>query len=106
MSDVRRWRETSHLDRAVETAGGRDVFDAAVRRMLDEARGWRLADMRKRRGLTQEQVAKRMGVSTARISQIEGGDLSTQDVLARYIAALGGTLKLIADFGDEQLKVA
>jgi len=27
-------------------------------------------------------------------------------VLARYVSALGGTLKLIADFGDEQLKVA
>ena len=64
------------------------------------------ADMRKRRGLTQKQVADRMGVSTARVSQIEAGDVSTQDVLARYIAALGGTLKLIADFGDEQLKVA
>jgi hypothetical protein len=25
---------------------------------------------------------------------------------SRYIAALGGTLKLIADFGDGQLKVA
>ena len=62
--------------------------------------------MRRRRGLTQEQVANRMGVSTARVSQIEAGDLSTQDVLARYIAALGGTLTPIADFGDEQLKVA
>jgi transcriptional regulator with XRE-family HTH domain len=62
--------------------------------------------MRKRRGLTQEQVAQRMGVSTSRVSQIESGDLSTQDVLTRYISALGGTLKLIADFGDEQLKVA
>ncbi|WP_423229295.1 hypothetical protein [Streptosporangium minutum] len=27
-------------------------------------------------------------------------------VLDRYVAALGGTLKLIADFGDEQLKVS
>ena len=106
MSDVRRWRDTSHLDRAIDTAGGRDAFDAAIRQMLDEARGWRLGDMRKRRGLTQEQVAERMGVSTARVSQIEAGDVSTQDVLTRYIAALGGTLKLIADFGDEQLKVA
>jgi hypothetical protein len=44
--------------------------------------------------------------SVARVSQIEAGDVSTQDVLARYISALGGTLKLIADFGDEQLKVA
>lgn len=32
--------------------------------------------------------------------------LSTQDVLNRFVAALGGTLKLIADFGDEQLKIA
>src|SRR5215475_5352235 len=106
MSGVRRWRDTSHLDRAVDTAGGRDAFDAAIGQMLAEARGWRLGEMRKRRGLTQEQVAERMGVSTSRISQIEAGDVSTQDVLTRYVAALGGTLKLIADFGDEQLKVA
>lgn len=106
MSGVKRWRDTRHLERAVDTAGGRDAFDAAIGTMLNEARGWRLGEMRKRRGLTQEQVADRMGVSTSRISQIEAGDVSTQDVLTRYIAALGGTLKLIADFGDEQLKVA
>ncbi len=106
MSGVKRWRDTDHLGKAVDTAGGREAFDAAVGRMLDEARGWRLGDMRKRRGLTQEQVADRMGVSTSRVSQIEAGDVSTQDVLVRYVTALGGTLKLIADFGDEQLKVA
>lgn len=106
MSEVRRWRESGNLDRAVETAGGQEAFDVALGQMLDEARGWRLGDMRKRRGLTQEQVATRMGVSVARVSQIEGGDVSTQEVLNRYVAALGGTLRLIADFGDEQLKVA
>jgi DNA-binding XRE family transcriptional regulator len=106
VSEVRRWRESGNLERAVETAGGGEAFDVAVEEMLDEARGWRLADMRKRRGLTQEQVATRMGISVARVSQIEGGDVSTQGVLNRYVAALGGTLKLIADFGDEQLKVA
>ena len=81
-------------------------FDAAVAAMPDDARGWRLAEMRKRRGMTQEQVAARMGVSVARVSQIESGDVSTQDVLSRFIAALGGTLKIVADFGDEQLKLA
>jgi hypothetical protein len=45
-------------------------------------------------------------VSVARVPQIESGDVSTQDVLNRLVAALGGTLKLIADFGDEQLKIA
>ncbi len=47
-----------------------------------------------------------MGMSVARVSQIESGDVSTQGVLSRFIAALGGTLKLVADFGDEQLKLA
>lgn len=103
---TKRWRDTDHLDRAVATAGGADKFEGAVEQMLDEARGWRLVELRKRREMTQEQVAERMGVSVARVSQIESGAVSTQEVLARYIAALGGTLKLIADFGDEQLKVA
>jgi DNA-binding XRE family transcriptional regulator len=103
---TKRWRDTDHLDRAVETAGGLEKFEGAVEQMLDEARGWRLAELRKRREMTQEQVADRMGISVARVSQIESGAVSTQEVLARYIAALGGTLKMIADFGDEQLKVA
>jgi DNA-binding XRE family transcriptional regulator len=106
MSGVSRWRDSGSLERAVETAGGQEAFDSAVTAMLDDARGWRLAEMRKRRGLTQEQVGVRMGVSVARVSQIESGDVSTQDVLSRFVAAFGGTLKLIADFGDEQLKLA
>lgn len=47
-----------------------------------------------------------MGVSVARVSQIESGDVSTQGARNRFITALGGTLKLTADFGDEQLKIA
>ena len=106
MTSAKRWRDTDHLERAVDTAGGQDAFDTAIGEMLNQARGWRLAELRKRREITQDQVATRMGVSVARVSQIESGDVSTQEVLSRYIAALGGTLKLIADFGDEQLKVA
>jgi DNA-binding XRE family transcriptional regulator len=104
MTDVMHRRDTEYLQRAVDTAGGQDVFDAAIGAMLDQARGWRLADMRKRRGLTQYQIANRMGVTVARISQIEHGDVATQDVLNRYTTALGGTLKLIADFGTNNSK--
>jgi transcriptional regulator with XRE-family HTH domain len=56
--------------------------------------------------MTHEQVVERMGVSAARVSQIENGDVSTQDVLSRFVASFGGTLRLIADFGDKQLKIA
>jgi hypothetical protein len=47
-----------------------------------------------------------MGLSVDRVSQIDRGDVSTQDVHNRFVTALGGTLKVIADFGDEQLKIA
>ncbi|ASU81984.1 XRE family transcriptional regulator [Nocardiopsis gilva YIM 90087] len=105
MSGYQRWRTSGHLERAIATAGSSDEFESGVRRLQDEAQGWRLAEMRKRRHLTQVQVAQRMGVSVGRISQIEQGDVSTREVLDRYVAALGGTLKLVADFGDEQLMV-
>jgi hypothetical protein len=42
MTNVQRWRDTGHLERAVETVGGQESFDAAVSAMLDDARGWRL----------------------------------------------------------------
>jgi DNA-binding XRE family transcriptional regulator len=106
MDGVKRWRDTRHRDLAVETAGGEAAFSEGVRRLLDESRGWRLAEMRLKRSMTQADVASQMGISVARVSQIEAGDVSTQDVLRRYIAALGGTLHLVADFGDEQLKVS
>ena len=35
-----------------------------------------------------------MGVSAARVFQLERGDVSTQEVLNCYVSALGGTLKL------------
>jgi DNA-binding XRE family transcriptional regulator len=106
MDGVKRWRDTRHRDLAVETAGGEAAFNEGVRKLLDESRGWRLAEMRLKRGMTQAEVASRMGISVARVSQIEAGDVSTQEVLRRYITALGGTLHLVADFGDEQLKVS
>jgi len=63
--------DSGHLERAAATAGGQEAFDAATTAMPDDARGWRLAEMRTRRGMTQEQVAIQMGVSVARASQIE-----------------------------------
>jgi transcriptional regulator with XRE-family HTH domain len=56
--------------------------------------------------MTQEQVASLMGVSVARVSQIESGDVSTPGRAQPVRRRLGGTLKLIADFGDEHLKLA
>ncbi|GLX08213.1 helix-turn-helix transcriptional regulator [Microbispora sp. NBRC 16548] len=59
-----------------------------------------LVEIRRSRGLTQQQVAERMGVTKGRISQIEQGKISGQDILARYAAALGGRLHQSIHFDD------
>jgi transcriptional regulator with XRE-family HTH domain len=56
-------------------------------------------------GLTQAQLAPIMGVTPGRISQIERGELSTIEAIARYVQALGGRLDLVASFADHTLTV-
>jgi DNA-binding XRE family transcriptional regulator len=97
-----RWSDIR--ERHIAAIGADDVEQGKAR-VLARVRAHRLAETRKRRGLTQREVALAMGVSVGRISQIENGEISGVDVLDRYIAALGGQLELVANFGDEQLKV-
>jgi transcriptional regulator with XRE-family HTH domain len=80
--------------------------EAGSRRLpTAEARGHQLAEARKRYGLAQRDVAARMGVSIARVSQIEHGVVATLDVIACCVEALGGRLDLVADFGDHTLRM-
>ncbi len=56
-----------------------------------------MREARQRRGLSQAAVAKALGVSQARISQVESGkieDIPPLEFLARYIDACGDTLTL------------
>ena len=76
----------------VARAGGEEAVEAGKREML--------AEVRRARGLTQQQVADRMGVTKGRISQIERGKVSGHDVLARYATALGGRLHQAIYFDD------
>lgn len=71
--------------------------------MIVEVRAQRLAEVPKREHATQVAVAAAMGVRQARVSRIEKGQLERSEVetLAAYVRALGGKLKIIADFGDE-----
>ncbi|MDI3419530.1 helix-turn-helix domain-containing protein [Streptomyces luteolus] len=73
--------------------------------MLAEVRAHRLAEVRKRQHMTQAALAEVLGVTQGRVSQIEKGAVTRTEVetLAAYVAALGGRLKIVADFGDESL---
>jgi DNA-binding XRE family transcriptional regulator len=93
-----RWRDI-RADQVAQ-AGGEQTVQAAKAELRAEMIGHRLAEVRKARGLTQQQVADRMGVTKGRISQIEQGKVSGHDIVARFAAALGGRLHQAIYFDD------
>jgi DNA-binding XRE family transcriptional regulator len=98
MSNYVRWKDIRAGQ--VERAGGEHSVEAGKQELLATVVGHRLAEVRRFRGLTQQQVADRMGVTKGRVSQIEQGKVSGQDVIARYAAALGGRLHQAIYFDD------
>src|SRR3954468_4830700 len=98
MSSYVRWSDirAEHVERA----GGEEAVAAGKQELLATVTGHRLAELRKRRGPTQQQGADRMGVTKGRVSQIEQGKLSGQEVIARFAAALGGRLHQAIYFDD------
>jgi predicted XRE-type DNA-binding protein len=99
---ARNWRDI----RADAVAQGRvdhGRVQAASRIMRDATQAERLADIRRAHGhARQADVAAIMGVSQARVSQLESGDLSHTELgtLQSYVAALGGELRIVAEFAD------
>ena len=100
---MKRW--SAVRDKHIAAAGGAEVVQEGKERLLAQVRAHRLAEIRKRQGLTQRDVAAAMGISVGRVSQIEAGDISGIDVLDRYVTAIGGLLEIVATFGEEQFKV-
>jgi predicted XRE-type DNA-binding protein len=100
---TRHYRWDTTLDERRRDDPGID--DPARRAAARDARnawdvGYHLAQMRKQHGLTQAQVAQAMGVSQARVSKMEHGDVERMQVesIAAYVNAIGGHLRLVADF--------
>jgi DNA-binding XRE family transcriptional regulator len=84
----------------------RPALEEARQKRVLQVRAEYLTEMRKKAGLTQAEVAGAMGVSQQRVSAIESGSVAELATLADYIRALGGELKVIADFGDSWRRVA
>lgn len=97
MTEWHDWTDVrDELADAIGTREERELRVAQLRRRTDAVR--RLVEQRKRAGLRQVDVAERMGVSKARVSHIENGAVSTIDLLARYLDAIGGRLEIAASF--------
>ncbi|WP_237232670.1 helix-turn-helix domain-containing protein [Rothia nasisuis] len=71
-----------------------------VNEMHAEARVFQLQELRKDLGLTQTDLAEKIGVSQKRISQLEKGDIESVSIktLRKYLAALGADLTVTANF--------
>jgi transcriptional regulator with XRE-family HTH domain len=64
-----------------------------------------LAELRRNFGVTQEQLARLLDIRQAAISKIERRDDVLLSTLTAYVRALGGELKIMARFGDHELRL-
>jgi hypothetical protein len=85
--------------------GDADEVEVGAAAFVARNRGRTLAEQRVRLGLTQSQVAERMGVRQERVSAIERAEPGATEIrtLAGYVKALGGWLEVTGDFGDERV---
>jgi transcriptional regulator with XRE-family HTH domain len=97
------------LDRLIDRRPPRrELVEAHKKRMVAEARAWRLRELRQQVDLTQVELASELHVSQNRVSRIERGEIDKAqvDTLRRYVAALGGTLRLEVQIGEETFQLA
>lgn len=107
--DYTNWSDVKAAARAIDPRSAAEQADGkAAAREHREAyvRGYQLAEIRTTAGITQAELAAALSVSQARISKIEHGEISGIDVLRAYVAALGGTIDVVAKLGDRSWKVA
>lgn len=101
---ARNWNDVRRDAVAAGLVDGERVADAE-RQMREEVRAFKLAEVRKSQHVSQTTVAAHMGVKQPRVSAIERGELSKTELgtLSAYVAALGGKIRIVADFGDESV---
>lgn len=91
-----------------ERPGDREAQAKHKERMLAEVRAYKLRELREMLAMTQTDVAQTLEISQRRVSEIERGqvDRTKVDTLRRYADALGGTLKVEVQVGDETYQIA
>ncbi|GAB2863566.1 hypothetical protein GCM10027074_33530 [Streptomyces deserti] len=62
--------------------------------------GHHLREIREEQGLTQAQVAASAGISQARVSQIERGEIHNLETMRTYAEALGARITVTIEYGD------
>lgn len=76
----------------------RNAIEARRQELLAEY--MTLQDLRKARELTQQRMAELLGIKQANVSRIEKRSDLLLSTLGSYVAAMGGRLRLVAEFPD------
>lgn len=86
----------------------RALVEKHKRIMLDQIRAYRLRELREEAGLTQQELADRIGVGQRQVSKIENGDLENTKLstIRGYLEAIGGSMALDYVIGDQRIQVA
>ncbi|NKR30150.1 XRE family transcriptional regulator [Rhodococcus hoagii] len=73
-----------------------------------DRRSSRRSDRRAAARRQRRRPGSRLGVKQNRVSNIERGDLANVqlDTLRRYVDAVGGTLRIEVEFGDDRIQIA
>jgi DNA-binding XRE family transcriptional regulator len=74
--------------------------DARTAQLIEEE--LTLRDLRKARHLTQERMAELMGVEQENVSRLERRADLLLSTLGSYVTAMGGKLRLVAEFPNRQ----
>lgn len=104
-----KWSDVRAKGRAIDprSAAEQTAGKAAAEERQDAfTRGHQLAEIRTASGITQAELAVALGVSQARVSKIEHGEISGIDVVRAYVIALGGSIDVVATLGDRTWRVA
>lgn len=84
----------------------RDARVAEHRARMDaEVRAYHLREVREGQGVTQVDLAERMHVTQPSVSALERGEIERAGIatIRAYVEALGGTLDVVANFGDQKI---
>jgi transcriptional regulator with XRE-family HTH domain len=64
-----------------------------------------LTALREKAGLTQRELADRIGISQPRVAAIERSSNVTLDVLDQYVGGLGGHLEIVVRQGNRRTRI-
>jgi predicted XRE-type DNA-binding protein len=98
-TDYEEWSAKQGFDQEVIAKGVKQIY----REILE----YKLRELRQQQGLTQQQLADKLGLTQNRISKFERLDLDRAELqtIRRYLEALGGELSLVVDLAGIRHKI-